>query len=88
MSKEIKIILTDNTTSSVFPKTLIIRNSKDGMIWQVYHVQSTIEAYRLANIATRNEYKDIRLEDYDPKYEESYPDWRETEAGKSIINDK
>jgi hypothetical protein len=85
MTQNIKIVMTDNTTNSIFPKTLLIRNEKDGLVWQVYHVQKTIEAYRLANTATRNGYEDIRLEDYNPEYEESYPDWRGSEGGKAII---
>ena len=37
-------MFTDISTKNEFPKTLVIRNSKGGMIWQIYHVQKESEA--------------------------------------------
>ena len=67
----------DISTKKEFPKTLIIRNSKGGMIWQVYHVQKECEVKKLSNNATRNGYEEITLEDYQPNHEETFPNWRE-----------
>jgi hypothetical protein len=75
----------DITTKENFPQTLIIRNHLGGMIWQVYHVQAKHEAEQLANTATKNGFYAITLEDYDSGLEETWPDWRETEGGKKII---
>lgn len=68
----------DLTTDSNYPKTLVIRNNEGGMIWQLYHVQKESEAINLAANATRNRFDAITLEDYQPEYEETWPDWRET----------
>lgn len=67
-----------------FPKTLMIRNHKGGMIWQVYHVQKQSEAEKLANNAYKNGFYGSTLEDYQPEYEETWADWRET-CDKSIL---
>lgn len=69
---------TNNTSDNSYPKTLIIRNTSDGMIWQVYHVEKEIEAKRLASNATDNGFLAITLEDYQPEMEETWADWRET----------
>ena len=76
---------TDRSSNKEYPKTLIIRNQSDGLIWQVYHVQAKHEADRLAKNATNNGFMYITLEDYQPDMEETWPDWRETEGGKMII---
>lgn len=68
-----------------FPKTLLIRNEEGGLVWQVYHVQAEHEAERLAANATRNMFEDVTLVDYEPHSEETWPEWRETEGGKKII---
>jgi hypothetical protein len=77
---------TDISTTKDYPKTLVIRNHEGGLIWQIYHVQAQHEAQGLSDNATRNAFQAITLEDYQPEYEETWPDWRETEGGKSIIN--
>lgn len=74
------------STTDQYPKTLFIYNTLGGMIWQVYHVQSLYEASQLADNAQRNFFLDQTLNDYDDSYEETFPDWRETEGGKRIIN--
>lgn len=78
----------DNSTTTKFTKTLVIRNTPDSdFIWQIYHVQKMIEAERLSANANNNGFYGITLEDYHPKYKETWPDWRETEGGKEIIKD-
>ncbi len=77
----------DISTTSKFPKTLIVRNHEGGLVWQVYHVQKLKEAERLADNATKNAFLAITLEDYHPEYKETWPDWRDTEGGKEIIKD-
>lgn len=76
----------DISTSGSYPKTLIIRNHEGGLIWQVYHVQKEREAKLLSGNATENGFMAITLEDFKEDYEETFPDWRETEGGKKIIN--
>jgi hypothetical protein len=68
---------TDNSTSSSYPKTLVVRNHEGGAIWQIYHVQKESEAAKLSINATLNGFQAITLEDHDPSYEETWPDWRE-----------
>jgi len=68
----------NNSTTDTFPKTLLIRNTEGGMIWQIYHVNSEKVAQVLAANATLNKFEAITLEDYNPEYEETWPDWRET----------
>ena len=74
------------STSTNFPKTLMIRNTPDGCIWQIYHVQKQSEADKLFANANRNGFWGITLEDYQPEYEETFPDWRETKGGKEICS--
>lgn len=69
---------TDESTTDTYPKTLMIRNHEGGMIWQVYHVQKESEADKLASNAYRNGFYGSTLEDYQPEYLETWPDWRET----------
>ena len=74
----------DNTTNEEYPKTLLIRNTVGGVIWQVYHVEKEIEAQRLSTNANRHGFADRELIDYDTNHEETYPGWRETSGGKKI----
>ena len=69
---------TDISTNNDYPKTLVIRNHEGGGIWQIYHVQKESEAEKLSANATRNAFEAITLEDYQPDYDETWPDWRET----------
>lgn len=75
----------NNSTTDKYPKTLLIRNEKGGAIWQVYHVQAEHEAERLSSNASRDGFADRQLVDYDPSYEETWPNWRDTPGGKKII---
>ena len=77
---------TDKTTNNDYPKSLLIRNTPGGMIWQIYTVQKEREVDKLATNATRNGFYGITLEDFDANYTETFPGWRETDGGKSIIN--
>ena len=67
---------TDVSTNDNFPKTLVIRNTPDGMIWQIYHVKNQNEADKLAQKATSNAFMGITLEDHQPEHEETWPGWR------------
>lgn len=69
---------TDESTTDTYPKTLMIRNHEGGMIWQVYHVQKESEADKLASNAYLNGFYGSTLENYQPEYLETWPDWRET----------
>jgi len=75
---------TNQSTTNEYPKTLMIRNHEGGMIWQVYHVQKQSEADKLSANAHGNGFYGSTLEDYQPNYEETWKDWRET-CDKSII---
>ena len=75
----------DNSTTDSFPKTLVIRNSKGGMIWQVYHVQKESEAEKLSHNATMNGFECVSLEDYQEDMEETWVDRRET-CNPNILN--
>lgn len=77
----------DNTTTPEFPKTLLIRNTPGGMIWQIYHVQKKIEAERLSTNAFKNAFLSCTLVDYKPEYKENAPDWRDTPGGLKIITE-
>jgi 2-succinyl-5-enolpyruvyl-6-hydroxy-3-cyclohexene-1-carboxylate synthase len=77
---------TDISTSESFPKTLMVRNHEGGLIWQVYHVQKQSEADKIAYNAYRNGFFGSTLENYQPDYEETWPDWRETPGGLEIIS--
>lgn len=66
------------SNSGTYPKTLVIRNSVGGMIWQIYHVQKESEAVKIAANAHGNGFYGITLEDHQPEYKETWPDWRET----------
>ena len=75
----------DLSTSSEWPKTLMVRNHDGGLIWQVYHVEKPLEAEKLTYNANMNGFHGTTLEDYQPEREETWPDWRETAGGKEII---
>lgn len=68
---------TDISTTPNYPKTLVIRNHKGGMIWQIYHVQKQSEAEKLSKNAYSNGFFASTLEDHKPEYDETWPDWRE-----------
>jgi hypothetical protein len=74
----------DITTNDKYPKTLLIRNTPGGMIWQVYHVEKRIEAERLSANALKNGYISSTLSDHQPNREQTWEDWRETAS--KIIN--
>lgn len=74
----------DNTTTPDYPKTLLIRNTVGGMIWQIYHVNNIHEANRLAANAAKNCFEGISLEEHKPDQEETFPDWRI--VGKELVD--
>jgi hypothetical protein len=63
-------------STGAFPKTLVIRNRPEGMIWQIYHVNNQQECNKLADNARANGFYGITLEDYQPNYQETWPGWR------------
>ena len=67
---------TDKTTSKEFPKTIIIRNTFDGMVWQVYHVKNNYDKSVIILNAFNNEFKGISVEDYQPELEETFTNWQ------------
>jgi len=67
----------DKTTSKDYPKTLEIRNTEGGMIWQVYHVNSKPEAWILSLNAKGNGFECRTLTDYQPEEEETWKNWRD-----------
>jgi len=71
-------MLIDESTTESFPKTLLIRNTEDGMIWQIYHVNNGKEAEILAENALSNGFLSSTLEDHYKDEKETWPDWRET----------
>ena len=62
---------------SEYPKTVIIRNTEGGMVWQIYHVENVIEARLLSLGATKNGFHSVSLEEHQPNLEETFPNWRE-----------
>ena len=76
ITNKIYIMFKNITTSSEYPKTLVIRNTKGGMIWQIYHVNELYEADRLSFNATKNGFESCTLEDYHFNHEETFVDWR------------
>jgi hypothetical protein len=71
------------STTKNYPKTLVIRNTPDGMIWQIYHIKTERSAQLLANRADQNGFKGITLENHQPEHEETFPNWR-NEAGVEL----
>ncbi len=72
MEKEFNNISTD----SLWPKTLVIRNSKGGLIWQVYHVNNDAQAIYITEGAHDNGFESVTLQDYDGEMVETFPNWR------------
>jgi hypothetical protein len=64
------------STNNNYPKTVVIRNSKGGMIWQIYHVHSYRAAEIIAKRAHDNAFDGVTLEDYQPNMEETSPNWQ------------
>lgn len=70
----------DDSTKG-FPKTLLIRNTVEGMVWQVYHVDNEEQAYYLSKGAKDNGFQGRTLVDHTGD-EETFPNWRmETARG-------
>lgn len=60
---------------------LVIRNTSQGMVWQVYHVKSKLEAQMLARTASKNGFASVTVEPmsgFDDIDNETWPGWRET----------
>lgn len=76
----------NESKDEIYPKTLIVRNHLGGGVWQVYHIQAEHEAKILSDNASGNGFEAITLEDHKPDLKETWPEWRETEGGKRIMN--
>jgi|WetSurMetagenome_2_1015567.scaffolds.fasta_scaffold55296_4 hypothetical protein len=76
----------DVSSSPDYPKSLMVRNSVGGMVWQHYRVRSKAEADALCANSWNNGFYGSTLEDNNP-YEETYPNWREecTDEIKAIL---
>lgn len=70
--------MTDSTTNNDYPKTLLIRNTIGGMVWQVYHVEKLVEAERLSTNAQANGFYGQELVDHLLDEPQTWEDWRET----------
>jgi hypothetical protein len=66
----------DISKGDTYPKTLVIRNSVNGYIWQIYHVDNIYQAFYLSKGAKANAFEGRTLEDYQPNEEETFPNWR------------
>lgn len=75
----------NNSQNETYPKTLIIRNTHGGMIWQIYQLDNQKQVEIISNNATQNGFLGISLEDHMPESKESFPDWRDSKGGKEII---
>lgn len=71
-------VLEDLSTTDNYPKTLLIHNTREGAVWQVYHVEKRSEALQLARIAQLNAFHYRTLNDYMPDEQQTWEDWRET----------
>ena len=74
----------ENKSTGAYPKTLVVRNTIGGMIWQVYHIDNESQAYYLARNASGNGFLGITLEDYKEDIEETFPDWRKQTANQLV----
>lgn len=74
----------DISTKGIFPKSLVIRNTPEGAIWQLYHVDNYAQANYLSTNADNNGFKGITLEDYNSG-QETFPNWR-MELTRAFVN--
>ena len=58
-----------------FPKTLEIRNTPGGMIWQIYHVQSQNEIFILTRNSQGNGFHSQTVVPFNGELE-TFPHWR------------
>ena len=65
-------------------KQLLIRNTRGGMIWQVYNVKTQFEIDTLSTNAALSGYqfREVRDMEDDQAYEETAPGWRNTDSWK------
>ena len=68
----------DISTNKNYPKTLVIRNEDNGLIWQVYNIKAEEEAFKLSKNAAVNGFNSITLENYNKDLKETFPNWRES----------
>lgn len=68
-------------------KQLLIRNQPEGMIWQVYTVESPMEVAILRRNAVGNGFYHFSVVELEPEHahEETFPGWREHEGWKTCV---
>jgi hypothetical protein len=66
----------NHSDSNNFPKTLEIRNTAGGMIWQTYHVNNLKEAELLSKGANKNGFQCRTLVNFREDCKETFPNWR------------
>lgn len=72
---------------NTFEKTLVIRNTPDGVIHQVYHVETKLEVEMLTHSALVNGFESIELRRRDPTLEETWPGWRDTNEWRKFLDE-
>jgi len=73
---KIKVMFESISTGNSYPKTLVIRNTVGGGIWQVYHVDNAYQALYISKGAMTKGYEGRTLEDYQPDLDDTFPNWR------------
>lgn len=71
-------------------KQLHIRNTAEGMIWQVYNIENQFELEVISENATRNGFQSIETitnPNIIDEYEETFPNWRKSKGWIEILND-
>jgi hypothetical protein len=72
-------------------KQLLIRNTPDGMIWQVYNLKEDYERIILERNARANGFFHFEVFDtirHDYEHSETFPRWREHEGWKKCVEDE
>lgn len=65
----------NNTKDDIFPKTLEIRSTCGGFIWQLYHINNLQEAEIISYSSSLNGFQSRMIQDY-YETDETFPNWR------------
>ena len=66
-------------------KQLLIRNTHDGMIWQVYNISDQREINILERNARANGFQSFEIVSSADPYEETFPGWRDSIGWQKIV---
>lgn len=77
--EKIKFEYVNNSLNNVYPKTLLIHNTKGGAVWQVYTIDNVHQISILVEGAKGNAFMYVTLEDWTGD-EETFPNWRQESA--------